>query len=158
MRRLPAAVTTAWSRGSGVRYCTPSSFLLDVTTHISRASCPPPRRPFNWLRTRTLGVVNPQQGHVAEPRLTVPSNFGSTIASAGSSWATHPQSRLTRILRSTRFAFWRGTKYRTIDRFAFLASHIDLISGTSAPQLGPSHFTVRAHRYATGIAPSESFG
>ena len=43
-------------------------------------------------------------------------------------------------------------------RFAFLHSQNDRISGISTPQVGASQRTVRAHGYAIGVAPSESFG
>jgi hypothetical protein len=62
------------------------------------------------------------------------------------------------ISKSIRFAFAFGTIFRATDRFSFFANHSDRMSGTSAPQPGPSQRIVRAHRYAIGVAPSGSFG
>ena len=94
---------------------------------------------LSWPRTRSTGVVYPQHGHVAEPRFTVPSNFGSSVLVLGSSWSTQPSGCFTIIRKSTRLALGRGTSCRATGRLPFLASQSERMSGTSAPQPGPSH-------------------
>ena len=43
-------------------------------------------------------------------------------------------------------------------RFGFLHSQNERISGISAPHVGASQRTVRAHSQAIGVAPSRSLG
>src|SRR5438270_13034085 len=115
----------------------------------SRASAAPPRRFLSCSRTDFTGVVKPQQGQVADARLTVPSPTSGGL---------HPPLARSRISKSTRFALGFGTIFKATDFFAFFASHSDRISGTSAPQPAPSQRIVRAQRYEIGVAPSGSFG
>ena len=80
-----------------------------MTTVNKRASLAPSFLRLICFRTRATSVVYPQHEQVAEPRLTVPSNFGSSILVFGSSWSTQPPRCLAMIWKSTRFAMGRGT-------------------------------------------------
>src|SRR5208282_4430266 len=108
--------------------------------------------PLRWsrscARTRSGARTRSQARHVALALVTVPeatsfSLFG--VKTSNSIWGVLPLGlRILTLSARNRAAFLQSQKERT--------------SGISAPQFGDSHVTVRAHRYAIGVAPSGSGG
>ena len=89
-RRCSAAFGAHSSLTVGGRYCAPLSPCFSEIAHINLASKVPPCQVLSCSRTRATGVVYAQQGHVAEPRLTVPSRFGFSILVLGLAWSSQP--------------------------------------------------------------------
>ena len=115
---------------------------------LSKTASAPPRWAASWVRTRPGGKTAPQHTHVAFARVTVPVCTSSFAFGSNTS-------------NSTRGGIPSGCSTRYCSarlRVAFLHSQNERMSGISAPQFGDSQRTVRAQRYAMGVAPSGSVG
>ena len=96
----------------------------------------PPRWAASWVRTRSGGSTTRQHGQVARARDTVP--LATSLSVCGSNISNSTRGGTL----SSRTTLGRSAHLR----LGFWHSHMERIRGISAPQLGASQRTVRAHR------------